>query len=260
MFKQYMTGVLAVGVLFSVAMTMAAETVVAAATPETVILANLKQARPDLMFETPRPSPISGLYQVQLTGGPIIYVTPEGDKFIVGELFAIESDGFAQVEDPFLVEKRKSLLSTLNPKETINFKAKGETKAVVYVFTDIDCGYCRLLHSQINSYQENGQNLPGYSDLGIEIRYLAYPRAGIPSDSANKLITAWCSKDKQKALTALKNNEHLMPLSCKSNPVAADFKLGGEIGVSSTPNMWLPDGSLMIGYLPPAALAKKLGI
>lgn len=231
-----------------------------ATTPESVIQARLKLARPDLAFETPRPSPIEGLYQVQLSGGPVIYVTPEGDKFIAGEMFAIDSTGFTKVEDPHLVAERKRLLATIDPKQTINFKAKGETKAVVYVFTDIDCGYCRLLHSQMHTYKEGGKDLPGYNDLGIEVRYLAYPRAGIPSDSASKLVTAWCSKDKQKALTALKSDQPLMPLSCADNPVAADFKLGADIGVNSTPNIWLPDGTLMIGYLPPAALATALGL
>lgn len=264
MLKKYFAFLLIVGTAFSAVVPAAEETnkapLVARKGPEAVILERLQQARPEIPFGEPRLSPIPGLYQVQVPGGPVLYVTPEGDKFIAGEIFSIDSDGFSRLEDPFAVKERKRLLAAINPEETIIFKPKGETKAVVYVFTDVDCGYCRLLHRQIHTYQEGNQKLPGYSDLGIEIRYLAYPRAGIPSPSADKLVTAWCAKDKQKTLTALKNDEAVQPASCDKNPVAADFALGVEVGVNGTPALWFPDGKLMPGYMPPAELAKALGI
>jgi thiol:disulfide interchange protein DsbC len=228
--------------------------------PEAIILEKLKQARPDLSFSDPRPSPVKGLYQVQMIGGPLLYVTPEGDKFIAGELFSIDLNGYSRFEDPYVVEERKRLLASVKPEDSIIFKPKGKTKAVVYVFTDVDCGYCRLLHRQIHTYKEGAQELPGYNDLGIEIRYLAYPRAGIPSQSADKLITAWCAKDKQKMLTSLKNEEPLQANLCEKNPVAAQFKLGADVGVSGTPAVWFPDGKLVPGYMPPADMAKSLGI
>jgi thiol:disulfide interchange protein DsbC len=226
---------------------------------EDTILEKLAEARPDINFGTPRPSAIKGLYQVQVPGGPVLFVTPEGDKFIAGELFGISASGFSKIEDPYVVEERKKALAGLNPKDSINFKPKGKTKAVVYVFTDIDCGYCRKLHSQMHTYTEAGQELPGYNDLGIEIRYLAYPRAGIPSPSADKLVSTWCAKDKLDAMTKLKSGQTVASSVC-DNPVAQQFQLGGQLGVNGTPALFLPDGSLMPGYLPPADLAKTLGI
>lgn len=227
---------------------------------EEMIVTRLQQARPDLKLSSVRPSPIAGLYQVQIAGGgPILYVTPEGDKFIAGEIFLVQPSGFAKYEDPELVEERKKLLASIDPKDAIVFKAKGKTKAVIYVFTDVDCGYCRKLNSQMNAYADQGQQKPGYTDLGIEVRYLAYPRAGIPSPSATKLVTAWCSKDRQKALTMLKEDQAVPAATC-TNPVAAQFELGGKIGVNGTPAIWMPNGELKPGYLPPDALAKELGI
>lgn len=228
-------------------------------TPEQVILENLRKARPEINYGQPRPSPIKGLYQVQVAGGPLLYVTPEGDKFIAGEMFAIEASGFTRVEDPVLVEERKKALAAIDPKQSVIFKTKGKPKAVVYVFTDIDCGYCRRLHNQIHTYNDGGEQKPGYADLGIEIRYLAYPRAGIPSPSADKLISVWCSKDKQDAMTKLKNDQAVPNATC-DNPVATQFQLGGQIGVNGTPALFLPGGKLMPGYLPPEELAKTLGI
>lgn len=226
---------------------------------EETILEKLHKSRPEINFGQPRPSMIEGLYQVQVAGGPILYVTPEGDKFIAGEIFGIQEGGFARLEDPFVVEERKKIYSSIDPKQSIAFKPKGKTKAVVYVFTDADCGYCRKLHSEMHAYQENGQEKPGYNDLGIEIRYLAYPRAGIPSSSADKLISAWCAKDKQAALTNVKNDQPIPSASC-DNPVAAQFQMGAQVGVNGTPALFMPDGKLMPGYLPPEELARSLGI
>jgi len=228
--------------------------------PEALILERLQKARPEITFGQPRQSPLAGLYQVQVAGGPVLYVDAAGEKFIAGEIFSIDSDGFSRVEDPYILEERQRLIAKINPDETIIFKPSGRTKAVVYVFTDVDCGYCRLLHRQIHTYEEGGKKLPGYNDLGIEIRYLAYPRAGVPSPSADKLITAWCSKEPQKVLTSFKNQESVPLNLCEKNPIAADYALGGEVGVNGTPALWFPDGRLLPGYLPPAELAKALGI
>jgi thiol:disulfide interchange protein DsbC len=226
---------------------------------EETIVSRLQAARPDMKFGSVRPAPIAGLYQVQMIGGPLLYVTPEGDKFIAGDIFTVQPSGFAKWEDPALIAERKTLLTSIKAKDTIPFKAKGKTKAVVYVFTDVDCGYCRKLNSQMNAYNEQGQQKPGYTDLGIEVRYLAYPRAGIPSPSADKLVTAWCSKDKQQTLTSLKEDKPVPNVTC-DNPVAAQFELGGKLGVNGTPAIWMPSGELMPGYLPPEELAKRLGI
>jgi thiol:disulfide interchange protein DsbC len=111
----------------------------------------------------------------------------------------------------------------------------------------------------MHAYNEQGQQKPGYSDLGIEIRYLAYPRAGIPSASAEKLVTAWCSKDKQQALTKLKQDQEVPAATC-DNPVANEFALGTKLGVNGTPAIWMPNGELKPGYMPPEELAKELGI
>lgn len=217
-------------------------------TVESVITAKLEQAIPQYKVTSVRPSPIAGLYLVKI-GGNDVLVTADGSKFIQGDIFNVEARGLSKWEDPALVAERKKMLATVNPKDSINFKPAGKTKAVVYVFTDVDCGYCRKLNSE----------MAGYNNLGIEIRYLAFPRAGIPSDSASKLETAWCSKDRQKAITLLKEEQPLPSLKC-DNPVASEFALGAQVGVNATPALWMPSGEIKLGYLPPEQLAKELGI
>jgi thiol:disulfide interchange protein DsbC len=218
---------------------------------EETILNKLELARPDLQYNRPKPSPFPGLYQVQIPNGPILYITADGEKFIIGDSYTVGNpgEGFDPLEDPEIIEARKKALLTLDAKQSIVFKPQTKTKAVVYVFTDVDCGYCRKLHGEMKSY----------NDLGIEIRYLAFPRAGIPSPAADKLVSAWCAKDRQAAISKLKKLENIPNATC-DNPVAAHFELGGRLGVNATPALLLPNGALVLGALPPADLAKKLGI
>lgn len=224
------------------------------------IIEALSKARPDFEFTDVRPSPIEGLYQARVVGGPVLYVTPEADLMIAGEVFTIGEEGFARYEDPALAKKRQELAASLDDKNSIAFAPEGESKAVVYVFTDVDCGFCRRLHSQMTEYQDGGTTKPGYNDLGIEIRYLAYPRAGVGSPSAQKLETAWCSDDQQQALDRLKNLQSVEPKSCENNPVAEHYRLGGQFGVNGTPALILPSGKMQAGYVPPEQLAQILGI
>jgi thiol:disulfide interchange protein DsbC len=226
---------------------------------QTTILQSLKAANPNVEYGQPRVSPITGVYSVQVKGGPVLYVAADGKHMIVGDVMTIGANGFARYEDPQLIEDRKKAIASINVKDTIAFKPKGETKKVVYVFTDVDCGYCRKLHSQMNEYVEDGQKFKGYNDLGIEVRYLAYPRAGIGSASAQKLISAWCADNPQDALTKLKNNQAVENKTCE-NPVAAQFGLGGQLGVSGTPSIFTLDGQVLPGYVPPADLAQTLGL
>ena len=146
--------------------------------------------------------------------------------------------------------ERKQLLAAIDKKDMVIFKATtGEPKAVINVFTDIDCGYCRKLHEEV----------PEMNRLGIEVRYLAYPRAGIGSASYDKLVSAWCSDNPQLALTLAKGGSDLPVRTC-ANAVAAEYQLGGAMGVTGTPSLVFEDGRMQAGYIPVAQLAVVLGL
>ena len=88
------------------------------------------------------------------------------------------------------------------------------------VFTDVDCGYCRKLHMEMDEINA----------LGIEVRYLAFPRAGPGSRSYEKIVSAWCAKDAQQAITELKMGRSIPDRSC-ANPVMEQYALGQAMGV-----------------------------
>lgn len=223
----------------------------AAAGPEDVIRAKLKVAMPEAQIVSVRPTP-SGLYQVTAKGYEAVYATADGRYLFQGELLEIQGSRIVNVEDVGLAEQRKVALAQLSPTDSVNFPAVGgKPKAIVHVFTDVDCGYCRKLHKDIAEINR----------LGIEVRYLAFPRAGQNTATARKLDNVWCAKDRQSAMTLAKQGKAVpeAPKLCKS-PVNQQYDLGVELGVRGTPAIYAPDGTQVGGYLPPAALAKALGI
>lgn len=117
----------------------------------------------------------------------------------------------------------------------------------MYVFTDIDCGYCRKLHSEMDQYLNEG----------IEVRYLFFPRAGLDSDSYNKAVAVWCAKDRNAALTKAKKGENIEMKQCE-NPVKAHMLLGEEFGASGTPMIVTDKGTIIPGYVNAMSLALGL--
>lgn len=214
------------------------------------ILDNLKQARGDLDYSGVKLSPVPGLYEVRVIGGPTLYVSEDSKFFIAGDLFSIKPGQFVNIQEQGRSKERAKLLAAVDKKDQIIFSPEGETKAYVNVFTDVDCGYCQKLHREIEEINA----------MGIEVRYLAYPRAGVKSEAGNKMATAWCADDPRTALTKLKNREPMELQVCAGNPVAEQYELGGQVGVSGTPSMVTADGEVIGGYLPAADLAERLGI
>lgn len=208
-------------------------------------------ARPDLRVVSIEESPMPGVYAAQIERGPVIYTNHDGSFFIAGDLYEVQAGGLVNLAEKKRDDARKVLMASLDSKDMIVFRPQApmKTKASVTVFTDIDCGYCRKLHREV----------PELNKRGIEVRYMAFPRAGVGSRSYQKLVTAWCSDNPASTLTALKNNKSVPDASC-DNPVAAQYEAGQQIGVSGTPALITEDGRLLPGYMPADALAEALGV
>lgn len=186
------------------------------------------------------PSAIEGLKEV-VYGTDVYYVTPDGRYLVSGAMFDLASQ--TNLTERRLSSLRLKMLKDVDESSMIIFKAKGKQKHVITVFTDIDCVYCRKLHS----------GMAEMNKLGITVRYMAYPRAGIGSPSYDKAVSVWCAADRNKAMNEAKNDGKVVPKKCE-NPVAQEYKLGQKLGVSGTPAILLEDGHLMPGYAPPERL------
>ncbi|MEP1593906.1 MAG: DsbC family protein, partial [Halieaceae bacterium] len=101
---------------------------------------------------------------------------------------------------------------------------------------------------------------PELNKRGIEVRYLAYPRSGVGSESYRQLASAWCAEDPQDTLTRLKNREDVPDNVCEENPVAAQYELGGKLGVRGTPAIITESGQMIPGYQSADDLIATLGL
>ena len=208
----------------------------------------LLQARPDIPIESITDGQIKGFYTLNLTGGTVLHITQDGQYFFTGDLYQVTESDLVNLTETSRNGKRKTLLDAMDESDMLVF-APEHVKRTVTVFTDVDCGYCRKLHNEV----------PAMNELGIAVRYLAYPRAGIGSPTYNTMVSVWCSDDPNAALTKAKAGETIPEKTC-DNPVAKEYQLGGELGVNGTPALVLEDGTLLPGYLPADALAARLGI
>jgi thiol:disulfide interchange protein DsbC len=194
-----------------------------------------------------RDGPMPGLYEVS-RGGRVSYVSEDGRLLIQGEV--IEMPSKRNLTEARRAEARAALLATVDPaKEIIFTPENGIVRHRVTVFTDVDCGFCRQLHRQIALYNA----------LGIEVRYLSYPRTGPNTESWAKAEHVWCARDRQTTLTQAKLGADVLSLpGCESPPVAEEYNLGRQVGVSATPAVYADNGVQLGGYVPPAELLKQL--
>ena len=191
-------------------------------------------------------APIAGLYQVAV-GANVAYVTKDGRYIVRGDIF--DADTSANVSEETRARARATMLGSVDPETMIVFKpASGEVKHTVTIFTDIDCGYCRQFHREIDKV----------TALGIEVHYLFYPRTGPDTESWTKADQVWCAANHNSALTRAKLGGEIPEGAECATPVADHYELGQRIGVRGTPAVFSEAGELLGGYLPPATLAKLL--
>lgn len=200
------------------------------------IYEQLKPRVNDLTRDAINKSTVNGLYQVTL-GFDVYHVTSDGQHLITGDIIELTSG--KRVAESGLDAKRSRMIASVDESDMVIFTAQGESKATITIFTDITCPYCRKLHKEVNSLNE----------AGVTIRYLAFPRNGIPSDGEEQLATVWCSADRQGAMTKAKNGESISAPECDS-PVATHYQRGVDMGLRGTPAIVLAYGTLISGYLP----------
>ena len=188
-------------------------------------------------------TPIEGILMVQVNGD-IVYTTSDGKYLIQGRV--IDMDTREDLTEAAKAEVRRELLAGIDTSRQITF-SPDEPEYELMVFTDIDCGYCRKLHAQMAEYNEQG----------IAISYMAFPRAGIGSPSYEKAVSVWCAENPQEAMTQAKAGANPDPKQC-DNPIAEQYQLGQQLGVTGTPALLTADGSLIPGYVPPEQLRQRL--
>ena len=204
-----------------------------------------------IAIEAVRSSPAPGIAEVQIENGPMIYATEDGEYFFLnGDLHQTNATGAVNLTEERRAVTRKEQLAAVAVEDMVVFSPEGDTRDYIAVFTDVTCFYCQKLHREVDQLNAKG----------IEVRYLAFPRGGVDSEGAQKLATAWCADDQQTTLTELKAGVDLPVNDCADNPIAAQYQLGQDMGVSGTPAILTSSGLLVTGYRPADDLVALLGL
>lgn len=190
---------------------------------------------------------LPSIYEVELSTGEILYSDVSGDYLFAGDMYQTTGSGLLNLSSTTRQARTVEKIAAIPEEEMIVFSPDNETKATITVFTDVDCTYCRALHRDMETLLE----------MGVQIRYLAYPRGGEAAGSYSKMLSVWCSDDRQRTLTQAKNGQNLPEREC-DNPVMAHYALGNQLGISGTPAIIFPDGRLIPGYLDADRLASML--
>lgn len=207
--------------------------------PRAALAAKIPGAR----VEDLRATPVKGVYELT-HGSDISYVTEDAQYVFAGDLYQVSATGdFPNLTEVRRRELRLAALATL-PESQMLVYGPADAKHTISVFTDIDCPWCQRLHSQIAEYNK----------LGIRVRYLFYPRTGPDTESWHKAEAVWCASDRKDAFTRAKRGEDVPKKACPGAPVAREYQLGREIGVTGTPGVVLENGELVPGYLAPAQM------
>ena len=199
---------------------------------------------PGVHVEDLHPTPLSGIFELT-HGTEIAYVTADGKYAISGDLIDLATNG--NLSERRRRDVRAKMLSAIPETDMIVF-GPDKPKYTITVFTDVDCAYCRQLHSQIAQY----------NDLGIRVRYLFFPRTGPNTESWVKAEEVWCSRNRNEALTQAKRGMALTAKPCANNPVARTYALGRDFALQGTPAIVMASGEMLPGYVPPADLAQHL--
>ncbi len=209
------------------------------------IKAELVRAFPELKSAIVKPSPVSGMYEVE-HDAKIFYATSDGKYLFMGDVLDLRAQNN-------LTEARRAAIRTrlLNEVGEENMIVIGPNKAkrTLTVFTDVDCGYCAKFHLDV----------PALNKQGVKVRYLFYPRTGIGSESYKRAVAVWCADDRAKAIGIAKAGDKLNMKTC-ANPVESHFQLGQRLDIGGTPSIFLDNGKVLPGYIPAPRLLGMLDL
>ncbi len=210
---------------------------------EAAIRASMTKSMPAVKIDSVKPSEVKGLYEV-VVGAKIFYVSEDGKYLLQGRLVDVAAR--KDLTEAKLNGTRKLAIEKIGVANMIVFKPK-ISKYTVTIFTDIDCGYCRKLHSEMDQYLAQG----------ITIQYLFFPRSGKDTESYTKAVSVWCADDRNAALTAAKKDQKVPAKTCE-NPVDEHMQLGADFDVKGTPMIISESGTIYPGYLPAKQLVEAL--
>lgn len=195
-------------------------------------------------------APVKGLWQVKLQreGRTAVAFMDYGKKYVLpGPLFPLTDTQNAQT--PQTQSLNRIDVKSIPLTDSI---VLGNPQGVkrLFVFTDPDCSYCRKLHGELKKLAVIAPDVTIYVKLfPLKMHPYAYDKA--------RVILGRKSPD---LLDAAFSGGTLPPPddSCSPTPVDETITLGAKLGITGTPTLIFPDGSVAVGGRDVEALLKML--
>lgn len=210
------------------------------------ITQELTKQFPDPRFEVKsvHATPITGLYEVVVSGSQIIYADATGRYMLVGDLLDLG-------EKRSLTEERLSQLNKVDfatlplDKAVKEVRGKGELK--VAVFTDADCPFCQRLEKEFAKMDN------------VTIYNFMMPIASLHPNAYQKTVQILCQPDPTKAWTDWMRDKKQPPKVAEcENSLDETLALGEKFGFSGTPTLVFPNGKVVSGYMPMPQLEEQI--
>jgi len=178
-------------------------------------------------------TPVSGLFEV-VVGSQVVYMSVDARYMIEGDLYDLKTKENVSEASKSVI--RKAAIDELGSANMLVYKPE-TVKNTITVVTDIDCPYCRRLHSEIPDYMKND----------VEVRYVFMPLKG--AADMKKTVSVWCADNRQAALNIAKAGGDVEEKTCE-NPIKEHLQLAHDLGVRGTPAIVLENGEMLPGYVP----------
>lgn len=199
-------------------------------------------------------SPVAGVYWVLLPNNETVMMSADGiyllgqgvNKVTGGRVEVVNGELIAQAK----IKAQQQVINAFsaNQQQQIIYPAAGDEKAEIFVFTDVNCGYCRKFH----------RDVPVLNTAGITVHYFAGPFFSKDRESLEQI---WCASDPLLAMTQVKQGQKLKGVTvtelCKKI-VTDHIALGQSLGIRGTPAIYTKDGMQIGGYVEPKKLIEML--
>lgn len=199
-------------------------------------------------------SPVRGLWEVSVDDRgfrDVMYVGFSKKQIVRGTVIDIDQYAAKTQEKPVETKNSRAKYVDTSKVSLDSSLILGNINAEhkVLVFTDPDCPFCSKLHAELKKVVAESNDIAFYLKL---MPLKMHPNAYWKSQSI------MCSSSLQMLEDNFEKKQIPRP-ACEGKVIDDNLKLAGELGITGTPTLIMPDGFLLVGG-PDARALKDLVI
>ena len=179
----------------------------------------------------------------------ILLASKDGQYLFWGKV--IDTSSRADLIELANQQHRQALVASIPREKLLTYSAKKEQHKLT-IFTDIDCPFCRKLHTQIKDLNQQG----------VTVDYVMLPRGKAGSVAFIKTVNALCAANPQAAMDSAMHNGNFESSTqanqtCVNN-LKAQQALAQTFGFSATPTILFANGEIVPGLMTTKEILNKL--